>query len=183
MKKMNLLNYVKTNKETLYSVFNNTFELTEIEFNEVIFQLLSIDYERDPFYSSLYQNETFYECFNVENLTNLRNYLMQIGLDDVNLKRVINDVPEVILLSSKIDCIYPLFKCDNFKGIALLQGDSFKSFMLPNIIDFYKVKRFRDYDLNIEYERLIRLEYFNQYENKDTVNSLIGTLTKAETMI
>ncbi len=183
MKKMNLLNYVKTNKETLYSVFNNTFVLTEIEFNEVIFQLLSIDYERDPFYSSLYQNETFYECFNVENLTNLRNYLMQIGLDDVNLKRVINDVPEVVLLSSKIDCIYPLFKCDNFKGIALLQGDSFKSFMLPNIIDFYKVKRFRDYDLNIEYERLIRLEYFNQYENKDTVNSLIGTLTKAETMI
>ena len=79
MKKMNLLNYVKTNKETLYSVFNNTFELTEIEFNEVIFQLLSIDYERDPFYSSLYQNETFYECFNVENLTNLRNYLMQKG--------------------------------------------------------------------------------------------------------
>ena len=183
MKKMNFLNYVKTNQESLYSIFNSTFVLTEIEFNEIFFQLLSIDYEKDVFYNTLYQNETFYECFNVENLTNLRNFLMQIGLDDTNLKRVINDVPEIILMSSRIDNIYPLFKCDSFKGIAFLQGDTFKSFMLPNVIDFYKVKRFRDYDFSIEYERLLRLEYYNQYENKDTIGCLIDNLNKAETMI
>ena len=76
-----------------------------------------------------------------------------------------------------------MFKCDVFKGVAFLLGDSFKSFMLPSVIDFYKVKRFRDYDFNIEYERLIRFEYYNQYENKDTVDGLINNLNKTDTMI
>ena len=43
------------------------------------------------------------------------------------------------LLSNKIESIYPLFKCDDFKGVAFLQGNTFKSFMLPKIIDFYKM--------------------------------------------
>lgn len=183
MKKLTFLNFVKTNQDALYSIFNSTFVLDKMEFNEIIFQLLSIDYERDPFYSLVYQNESFYECFKIENLTNLRNFLMQIGLNDVNLKRVINDVPEIVLMSNRIENVYPLFKCDDFKGIALLQGDSFKSFMLPSVIDFYKVKRFRDYDFNIEYERLIRLDYYNQYENIDTVGGLIDNLARTDVMI
>ena len=183
MKKMNLLNYVKTNQDNLFSVFNSTFSVDKLEFNEIMFQIMSINYDYDEFYGLLYQNESFYNCFNVENLINLRNFLMQIGLDEGNLKRVINDVPEIILLSNSTESIYPLFKCDDFKGIAFLQGNSFKAFMLPKIIDVFKVKKFRNYDFNIEYERLIRLEYYNEYENKETVIQLMETLTRNESMI
>lgn len=183
MKRMNLLNYVKTNQESLFSVFSSTFVVDKIEFNEIMFQIMSINFDYDEFYGPLYQNDSFFDCFKVENLTGLRNFLMQIGLDEPNLKRVINDVPEIVLLSTRIESIYPLFKCDDFKGVAFLQGDSFKSFMLPKIIDFYKVKRFRDYDFSIEYERLISLEYHNQYENKETVVQLMETLTRNDVMI
>lgn len=183
MKRKTLLNFVKTNQEVLFNILSHTFEVDRNEFNEIMFQIMSINFDYDSFYGSLYQNEKFYECFKIENLIILKNFLLQIGLDDKNLKRVINDVPEIILLSTRIDSIYPLFKCDDFKGLAFLNGDSFKSFMLPNIIDFYKVKRFREYDFNIEYERLLRLEYYNQYENKDTVNQLVDGLNRNDVMM
>lgn len=182
MKRMDLLNFVKTNQDMIYTNFSTVFSLDKIETNEVIFQIMSINFELDEFYIQLYRDESFYDCFKIEHLTSLRNFLMQIGLDETNLKRVINDVPEIVLLSNKIESIYPLFKCDDFKGVALLQGNTFKSFMLPKIIDFYKVKKFRNYDFNIEYERLIRLEYYNEYENKDTVMELMETLNRNDTM-
>ena len=182
MKRKTLLNFVQTNQEYLFNALNTTFGIDKLEFNEIMFQIMSINFDYDSFYGSLYQDVSFYECFKIENLMILKNFLMQIGLDDKNLKRVINDVPEIILLSTRIDSIYPLFKCDDFKGIAFLHGDSFKSFMLPQIIDFYKVKRFRDYDFSIEYERLLRLEYYNQYENKETVSQLVDGLSRNDVM-
>lgn len=183
MKRKTLLEFVKTNQDVLFSIFNTTFDIDKLEFNEVMFQIMSINFDYDEFYGALYQNESFYECFKIENLTSLRNFLMQIGLDDQNLKRVINDVPEIVLLSTKIDSIYPLFKCDDFKGIAFLQGSSFKAFMLPKVIDFFKVKKFRNYDFNIEYERLISLSYYNEYENKETVSQLMETLNRNDSMV
>ncbi|MBQ4571065.1 MAG: HNH endonuclease [Bacilli bacterium] len=183
MKRKTLLEFVKTNQEVLFSIFNSTFNIDKLEFNEVMFQIMSINFDYDEFYGSLYQNESFYECFKIENLTSLRNFLMQIGLDEQNLKRVINDVPEIILLSNKIDSIYPLFKCDDFKGIAFLHESSFKAFMLPKVIDFFKAKKFRNYDFSIEYERLISLSYYNEYENKETVSQLMETLNRNDSMI
>lgn len=183
MGKLVLLNFVKQNRDALLQIFNSTFLVNEQEFNEIIFQILSIDFEKDDFYAELFRSEHFYECFNIENLMNLRNFLMQIGLSDVSLKRVINDVPEIVLLSNKTESIYPLFKCDDFKGIAFLQGNYFKSFMLPKLIDFYKVKRFRNYDFSIEYDSLLQLEYYNQYENKETVSGLIDSLGRTDVMV
>ncbi len=182
MKKMDLLNYVKSNQETINKNFYDIFSLDKTEVNEIMFQIMSINFSQDEFFSQIYKDETFYNCFKMENLTSLRNFLMQIGLDNQNLKRVVTDVPEIILLSDKIESIYPLFKCDDFKGITFLQGNSFKSYMLPKIIDFYKVKKFRNYDFNIEYENLIRLEYYNEYENREPVAQLMETLNRTESM-
>lgn len=183
MKRETLLNFVKKNQEVLFSIFNSVFVIDKLEFNEIMFQIMSINFDYDEFYGKLYQNESFYDCFKIENLTGLRKFLMQIGLDDQNLKRVINDVPEIVLMSNKIDSIYPLFKCDDFKGIAFLNGDTFKAFMLPKVIDFFKVKKFRNYDFNIEYERLISLNYYNEYENKETISQLMDTLNRNDSMV
>ena len=74
MKRKTLLNFVQTNQEYLFNALNTTFGIDKLEFNEIMFQIMSINFDYDSFYGSLYRDVSFYECFKIENLMILKNY-------------------------------------------------------------------------------------------------------------
>jgi len=123
--------------------------------------------------------------FNKEKLNNLKDFLLKLDMSTTKLKKMIINTPQILLYSTRINLIYPIFKNDEFKGYALINNDKFKSYSISNINQndfssegYYEFYNY-DYIVNQMLEQLNRedikeeLKIENNADLKTKFNSLV----------
>lgn len=118
--------FIYKNVDLVFSNFIKVFNMNKEEVLATIRNLITI-VKKDQFYSDY--NNLFISNFNLENLTNLKNYLLKHGINEEDIKKTIIRTPGMILFNNKLDDIYLIFKAKIYKGYVLLHNNETKSYI------------------------------------------------------
>ena len=184
MEDKNFVQFIENNVGEIIENIMNTFELDMYESKEVLLRCVNI-IVKDPFYNSSMDYEMINGIFNKVKLNNLKDFLLKLDMSTTELKKMIINTPQILLYSTRINLIYPIFKNDEFKGYALINNDKFKSYSISNINQndfssegYYEFYNY-DYIVNQMLEQLNRedikeeLKIENNADLKTKFNSLV----------
>ena len=153
MNNVELITYIKSNTEIMYRNFTAVFDFDKSEFKILILNLMmSFNYN-----DTLNEKEYSTEIFSINSLSNLKSTLVEVGLSDDEIKKIIIKSPIILLYSNKLNYIYYLYKNKKYYGYTILNEDNYSTYLLndnlnSNIIsnnyitekmlEYYNVKNF-----------------------------------------
>ena len=163
------------NIDKIYQNMNKVFNISYEELAKIISHIIYID--KDDFYKNIIKYESLM-CFAEKNLNKLKDYLSEMTDDDNLIKKIIINIPEIILFSDKCTNIFPLYKANEFKGIVLLNKEKYKAY--DYYPDFFNSNQKIIYDGNINMYRLKTRN--NIQESEIIVQSMLELLSRNDIM-
>ncbi len=127
MENKQFLSYLKNNMVKISLNFENVFSINFEEFSSLINTIIK-DVTFDEFYNKLLKKKTQFNSFEESSLLEIKKVFINLGLGELEIKKIILTIPDVILFSDKIEDIYPIYKSNEFKGIAFVNDNEYRAY-------------------------------------------------------
>lgn len=121
------LNYLKDNLSRISSSLEKIFSINFDEFSLLIKTIIQ-DINVDDFYSKTLIYEGKISNFDEPQLLEIKKLFIHLGLSDLEIKKIIVTIPEILLFSNRIEDIYPIYKNNTFKGIVLINENDYRAY-------------------------------------------------------
>ena len=164
--------------DEIYHDMHSVFNLNTLMVRDIIIHFLSVTF-KDDFYKEFTKVDIMEKCLKKKNLIKLREFLLSIKLKPLDINVLLICTPEILLFSNRIMDIYPLFKSNEFKGYALLNGEKYKSY---DSVEEYFLNNINN--LQDEYSNLYAYKEKEKqdFENNLTVRSMLELLKRKDVM-
>ncbi len=168
MENKDFINYLNQNLKELYNNFKIVFNINLEEYNNLVRRIVK-DILKDSFYDLLVKNNSI--DFNKESLLNIKEYLIKLNLNKEEIKEVIITIPEIVLFNKLINNVFPIYKNNNFKGVAFVYNDSYRSYSYS--ISSYKLNNLNNIvDNNVNYYNYVIDSLLRSLEREDIKSKL-----------
>lgn len=169
MESRETLNYIKENINEIYNNFNVVFNINIEEFSNVIKKI--VDYlSNEKFYQRLLNNNKLAVCFDEDSLLKSKKYLLSLSLTDVQIKKIILTLPQILLFANIDKNIFSIYKNNDLKGFAFVDDNDYKSYSLFNNNSNLFDDILENYDVN-NYDYLVN-EMLKSLKREDVVKNL-----------
>ncbi len=168
MESKEFVNYINQNLGELYNNFKMVFMVNQEEYANILKRIIK-DILKDSFYELLLKNNNI--DFSKDSLINIKNYLINLNLEEEQIKEVIVTIPEIILFNKMINNIFPIYKNNNFKGLAFVYNNSYRSYSYS--MSSYKLNSLNNIvDNNVNYYNYVIDSLLKSLEREDIKEKL-----------
>ncbi len=163
MENNEFVNYVNQNLKELYDNFKLVFKFSSEEYANLIKKIIK-DILKDAFYKDLVNNNTI--DFNKESLLDIKEFLYKLNINEKQIKEIIITIPEIVLFNKMINNIFPIYKNNNFKGLAFVYNNDYRSYSYSN--SSYKLNNLNNIvDKNVNYYNYVIDNLLKSLERED----------------
>ena len=163
MENNEFVNYVNQNLKELYDNFKMVFKFSSEEYANLLKKIIK-DILKDSFYKDLVNNNTI--DFNKESLLDIKEFLYKLNINEKQIKEIIITIPEIVLFNKMINNIFPIYKNNNFKGLAFVYNNDYRSYSYSN--SSYKLNNLNNIvDKNVNYYNYVIDNLLKSLERED----------------
>ena len=163
MENNEFVNYINQNLKELYDNFKEIFKFSSEEYANLLKKIIK-DILKDSFYKDLVNNNTI--DFNKESLLDIKEFLYKLNINEKQIKEIIITIPEIVLFNKMINNIFPIYKNNNFKGLAFVYNNDYRSYSYSN--SSYKLNNLNNIvDQNVNYYNYVIDNLLKSLERED----------------
>ncbi len=163
MESNKFINYVNQNLKELYDNFKVVFKLSRKEYTNLLKKIIK-DILKDSFYKDIVNNNNI--DFNKESLLAIKEFLDKLNINEKQIREVIITIPEIVLFNKMINNIFPIYKNNNFKGLAFVYNNNYRSYSYSN--SSYKLNNLNNIvDSNVNYYNYVIDNLLKSLERED----------------